>query len=313
MDLPQQQSQGLGLTGLSVTRKILPYVPETVVPTPKSSQPPLLEPLGQGQPSQGQTSQGQPSQGQTSQGQNKQELPITQKPHMLQTHNENQIELLTEALDTLKLSYSQKLSLKHRYLSLLREYTYRSRRYSNAFHVLRIIISVGSLIVPALLSVQFTGGSSSTGQDQTKQVSTSTAVYWVVWVLSLCVTISNAVMTLMKIDKKYYTLHTTLHQIVSEGWLYIELSGKYSGFKTPSDIPTHINQYVFFCQTLEKIRMKQVSDEYYKLNEAQQHSVLDKDQLIPPTPFKLIPFEPDEKVEVLSKEDAKQEESYSTP
>ena len=118
-------------------------------------------------------------------------------------------------------------------------------------------------------------------------------------------------MTLMKIDKKYYTLHTTLHQIVSEGWLYIELSGKYSGFKTPSDIPTHANQFVFFCQTLEKIRMKQVSDEYYKLNEAQQHALLDKDQLIPPTPFKLTPFEPDEKVEVLSKEDAKPEENNS--
>ena len=130
--------------------------------------------------------------------------PITQKPKMLQTHNENQIDLITEALDSLKLSYSQKLSLKHRFVSLLREYTFRSKRYSNAFHTLRIIISVGSLIVPALLSVQFTGGSSSTGQDQTKQVTTSTAVYWVVWVLSLCVTISNAVMTLMKIDKKYY-------------------------------------------------------------------------------------------------------------
>jgi len=282
---PAQQQplgqQGLGLAGLSITRRILPFTPG---PGPES---PLAQPQPQAQ----------------------RQDPLTQKPRMLQTHNENQIELITEALDTLKLSHGQKLSLKHRFLSLLQEYTHRSRLYSNAFHTLRIIISVGSLIVPALLSVQFTGGSSSTGQDQTKQVTTSTAVYWVVWVLSLCVTISNAVMTLMKIDKKYYTLHTTLHQIVSEGWLYIELSGKYSGFKTPSDIPTHANQYVFFCQTLEKIRMKQVSDEYYKLNEAQQHSVLDKDQLIPPTPFKITPFEPDEKVEVISKEDVKENSS----
>jgi len=291
MDLPPapaQQQQGLSLAGLSVTRKILPFIPG---PTPESpvQLPPLspLSPLPQGQ------------------GQGQGQHPITQKPHMLQTHNENQIELITEALDTLKLTYSQKLSLKHRFLSLLQEYTYRSRRYSNAFHTLRIIISVGSLIVPALLSVQFTGGSSSTGQDQTKQVTTSTAVYWVVWVLSLCVTISNAVMTLMKIDKKYYTLHTTLHQIVSEGWLYIELSGKYSGFKTPSDLPTHANQYIYFCQAIEKIRMKQISDEYYKLNESHYNTMVDKEQLIPPTPFKITPFEPDEKVEVLSKENGK--------
>ena len=237
---------------------------------------------------------------------------LTQRPALLQTHNENQIDLITEALDGLKLSYHQKLSIKHRFLSLLQEYTFRSKRYSNAFHILRIVISVGSLIVPALLSVQFTGGSSSAGQDTSKQVTTSTAVYWVVWVLSLCVTISNAIMTLMKIDKKYYTLHTTLHQIVSEGWLYIGLSGKYSGFKTPSDLPTHANQYVYFCQTLEKIRMKQVSEEYYKLNESQQQFIQDKDQLIPPTPFKLTSFESEEKVEVLSKEDDKSKEDNSS-
>jgi len=278
-------TEGQGFKGMTISRRILPALEVSPQHTQQTQQQHKIE--------------------------DESKQPITQKPKMLQTHNENQIDLITEALDSLKLSYSQKLSLKHRFVSLLREYTFRSKRYSNAFHTLRIIISVGSLIVPALLSVQFTGGSSSTGQDQTKQVTTSTAVYWVVWVLSLCVTISNAVMTLMKIDKKYYTLHTTLHQIVSEGWLYIELSGKYSGFKTPSDTPTHANQYVFFCQTLEKIRMKQVSEEYYKLNDSQQNSLVDKDQLIPPTPFKLEPFQAEEKVEVLSKENAKPEEENS--
>jgi hypothetical protein len=145
------------------------------------------------------------------------------------------------------------------------------------------------LIVPALLSVQFTGGSSSSGSTQ--QVSTS--VYWVVWVLSLFVTMSNALMTLMKIDKKYYTLHTTLHHIVSEGWLYIELSGKYSGYKTPGEAPTHENQYIHFCQVLEKIRMKQIGEEYYKLTESNQilSKINEGDQLIPPTPMRALPFE----------------------
>ena len=273
-----------GLQGLSVTRKILPE--------------PRQEPRQE-------RGQDENTTNTTNTTNKRRKSIITQRPGALQTHNENQIELITDAMDGLKLSYHQKLSIKHRFLSLLQEYTYRSKRYSNAFHTLRIIISVGSLIVPALLSVQFTGGSSSTSQTASNQVTTSTTVYWVVWVLSLCVTISNALMTLMKIDKKYYTLHTTLHQIVSEGWLYIELSGKYSGFKTPSDIPTHANQYVYFCQTLEKIRMKQVAEEYYKLNDGQQQPIQDKDQLIPPTPFKLTSFESEEKVEVNNKEDDK--------
>ena len=221
------------------------------------------------------------------------------RPRLMQTHNENQIELVTEAIDSLELSVQKKLSIKHRFISLLEEYTFRSNRYSRAFHSLRLIISVGSLIVPALLSVQFTGGSSSTGSSSTE---VSVSVYWVVWVLSLCVTISNAVMTLMKIDKKYYTLHTTLHQIVSEGWLYIELSGKYSGYNTPGEAPTHDNQFVYFCHSLEKIRMKQVGDEYYKLPDANQQNakVNEGSQLIPPTPMRL-PFTTE--VEEKSKEE----------
>ena len=224
---------------------------------------------------------------------------LATRPRLMQTHNENQIELVTEAIESLDLSVQKKLSIKHRFISLLEEYTFRSNRYSRAFHSLRLIISVGSLIVPALLSVQFTGGSSSTGSSSTE---VSVSVYWVVWVLSLCVTISNAVMTLMKIDKKYYTLHTTLHQIVSEGWLYIELSGKYSGYNTPGEAPTHDNQFVYFCHSLEKIRMKQVGDEYYKLTDANQQNakVNEGSQLIPPTPMRL-PFTTE--VEEKSKEE----------
>ena len=51
--------------------------------------------------------------------------------------------------------------------------------------------------------------------------------------------------------------------------------------------------------------MKQVAEEYYKLNDGQQQPIQDKDQLIPPTPFKLTSFESEEKVEVNNKEDDK--------
>ena len=200
------------------------------------------------------------------------------------SHNNRQIQYFNEAFSSLpNLTDSQKLTLKNRFLSLLEEYTHRAKKYSITFHTLRIIISVGSLIVPAILSVQI--------DTSSRSITTySTNVYWVVWVLSLCVTISNAMMTLMKIDKKYYILHTTLHHLISEGWLYIELSGKYSGFKTPGQIPTHQNQYVYFCHSLEKTRMKQVEDEYYKLTEINNASVAPADPLVPPTPLKAITF-----------------------
>jgi len=112
-------------------------------------------------------------------------------------------------------------------------------------------------------------------------------VYWIVWVVSLFVTISNGIIALLKIDKKYYVLNTTYQHLLSEGWQYIELSGKYSGFYTQGIGPTHENQFIFFCNTLEKIRMRHIQDEYYKVEEHPSQQTL---AIVPPSPLKPLPF-----------------------
>lgn len=164
----------------------------------------------------------------------------------------NSLDDLVSAIKLIDLDDVKKKILIYRFTSLLREYRSRSNFYSVSFHVLRITITVGSLIVPALLSVQG---------------SMTTIVYWCVWVLSLCVTISNGIMTLFKVDKKYYVLNTTYHHIVSEGWQYISLTGRYDGNKTPGFPVTHDTQFKIFCRSLEKTRMKQVEDEYFRVPE----------------------------------------------
>ena len=208
----------------------------------------------------------------------------------------NTLSAMEEALDTIPLTPMQRSILQLRFLALLREYKNRSTNYSCSFNSLRIIISIGSLIVPALLSIQFTS-TSSTASAGVSQMSMS--MYWVVWVLSLCVTISNAIIVLLKIDKKYYTLNTTYQHLLSEGWQFVELSGKYNGFNLPSEISTHQNQFIFFCNILEKIRMRNVQDEFYKVDDHAQAAK--PDQLVPPTPLKPIalPFSTTEKPEVL--------------
>jgi hypothetical protein len=133
----------------------------------------------------------------------------------------------------------------------------RACRIAAFFHVSRTIITVGSLIVPALLSVQ--------GPDATSpHVAT---IYWSTWVISLLVTMCNALIAMIKLDKRYYLVHTTLELLISEGWQFLELTAKYSGFHTPGIAPTHENQFIFFCHAVEKIRMRQVEEEYYKLSE----------------------------------------------
>jgi hypothetical protein len=169
---------------------------------------------------------------------------------------------IEQSLQKTKLDTNIRESLLARYITLLRDYDGRKGRYSWSFHILRLIVTVGSLIVPAVLSVQYTSGNVN---EQTANLSAE--VYWIVWTLSLFVTISNGIMTLLKMDKKYHSLHTTFEQLISEGWQYVHLSGKYFGTLTPGEIASHENQFPFFCFYIEKVRMKHIEDEYYKTAE----------------------------------------------
>jgi Protein of unknown function (DUF4231) len=170
------------------------------------------------------------------------------------------------ALEKSTLNELEKIILKERYVRLVRGYQRRARFFTVCYHIMRLFITVGSLIVPALLSIQYTN--TATTQVISDPGTFEYRVYWATWVISLLVTTSNGLISVFKIDKKYYIAHTTLEHLSSEGWQYLELSGRYSGFYTPSVIPTHSNQFIFFCSTVEKIKMKQVEEEYYKLGDS---------------------------------------------
>jgi hypothetical protein len=161
------------------------------------------------------------------------------------------------------LSEFQRNTITTRFINVTENIHQRSRYYSVWFHVGRTVVTVGSLIVPALLSIQY----SSSLQESLPYI-----IYWITWCISLLVTTSNGIMTLFKIDKKFYFLHTTYEQLMSEAWQYIHLSGKYSGYYLKDGQPNHENQYVFFCHNLEKIKLKQVEEEYFKLIESQPSS-----------------------------------------
>jgi len=151
-----------------------------------------------------------------------------------------------------------KNSIRRRYLHLIHEFRGRALCYSLLYHIGHLIITVGSLIVPALLSVQYTN---SLIEYQTK-------IYWLTWTLSLLVTTFNGVLVLFKVDKKFHSLHTTLERLRSEGWQYLELTGRYAGHLLHNgEESTHKNQHRFFCHYVEKIKLSQVEEEYYKYDD----------------------------------------------
>lgn len=174
------------------------------------------------------------------------------------------------ALTKTRLDDLQKIIFQQRFIQVLRTFETRCFRISIFFHILRILVSVGSLIVPALLSIQYSDTSSTTSIKD--PYSFAYEIYWATWVISLLVTTSNGVISVFKVDKKYFFLHTTMEQLRSEGWQYLELSGRYSGFHTPGKIPSHENQFIYFCHAVEKIKMHQVEEEYFKLTDTHLHT-----------------------------------------
>ena len=165
-------------------------------------------------------------------------------------------------LNDIEISEIQKHIIRTRYLNIVEDFQRRSRNYSCIFFSGHFIITVGSLFVPALLSIQNSDKSFTfTGNDNSDK-SFTVEVYWVTFVISLLVTIFNGVLTLFKVNKKYYSLHTSLERLRSEGWQYFSLTGRYANNYNNST--THLNQFVYFIHYIEKIKMKQVEEEYYK-------------------------------------------------
>jgi hypothetical protein len=196
-------------------------------------------------------------------------------------------------LQHLEISDVQKQIIESRYLNILENLQKRARNHSIVFFVGHFIITVGSLLVPALLSIQNSDKSFTfSGIDFNVQI------YWTTFIISLLVTMWNGILTLFKIDKKYYFIHTTLERLRSEGWQYFGLTGRYSGHLTGNNKPTHTNQFVFFTHYIEKIKMKQIEEEYYKTDEksSQAPTIFNQNGTVINTQSELYPPSPDKPI-----------------
>jgi hypothetical protein len=163
--------------------------------------------------------------------------------------------------DLIDLTVQQRETIKSRYRFLMSEYRYRCLIYTVLFYVLRITMTVGSLVVPALLSLK-------SGPDN------NDTLYWITWAISLAVTTSNGLTTLFKLDKRYFVLQAVAEKLRSETWQYLALSGRYSGH-FGGVRPSHKNQYVFYCYNMEKVRMNHIDEEFVKAAEIADHKVKD--------------------------------------
>jgi len=158
-----------------------------------------------------------------------------------------------QALAAIQLAVDKRTYVEERYIPMLRA-TYRHcRRIAILFNTNRIIVTVGSIIVPALLAIQHTDSP------------TATTLYWITWTTSLLVTICNGLMTMFKLDRKYYLFHASFEQLKTEGWQYVALTGAY---KPTHGTLSHDTHFVAFAQAVERLRMRETEEVYLKLQDS---------------------------------------------
>lgn len=148
------------------------------------------------------------------------------------------------------LSDQQKATIKERYRFLMAEYRRRLWMYALMFYMLRITMTVGSLTVPALLSLSVAPAQAD-------------FLKWLTWGISLAVTTANGLITLFKIDKRFFLLRSVAERLRTETWQYLSLAGRYSGHYGGHK-PTHANQYVYYTSQVERLRMRHIEEEFVR-------------------------------------------------
>lgn len=162
---------------------------------------------------------------------------------------------ISYVVDCLVLEDNKREIIKKRYLEEVRYYTHKSRQIEIIYITLSLFITIGSITLPALLSIQQLQYSSDEETNQKYR----DMIYWITWCLSLIISIFNGIIQLFSLHKQYISYNNTKEKMLAEGWQYFQLSGEY--YNT-----SHEDSFNEFCEEIEEIKKNQVDKELHFLN-----------------------------------------------
>jgi hypothetical protein len=145
--------------------------------------------------------------------------------------------------------------MKIRYLRVVNNLEKSSKISSFWYYTLTGIITVGTILTSSLITVQ----------DRSKN---DNAIYWSVWSISLSVTLSNAILKMLGLDKSHISRNIKLNQFKSEGSLYLSKTGIY-------DINNNDERFKLFVANIEKLKREMILDEYLQ-NEDQRNDATER-------------------------------------
>ena len=172
------------------------------------------------------------------------------------SHFERKVTSIIECLD---LDDFQKKILYKRYVRQVALYERRTRNFGITYNTFRTSVTVGSILIPALLSIQ----------NEEKETNN---IYWTTWGISILITICNGCIQLYSLDKNYIVFSMIVQKLKTEGWKYFECAGQYKD-------KTHKENFVTFCENIEKLKMKQVNKEIEFITKQGDGDVNDNDSL----------------------------------
>ena len=144
-------------------------------------------------------------------------------------------ERITTVIAELKISEARRFTLLHRYVAVVELYERLARREDRVYACLRAVVTMGSLVVLALLTLSDT------------RVYRGTVSFMLTFMLSVVVTGSNAFIELFAIQKRSRVYWLTFKKLESEGWEYAHSAGKYAGQDPADTFPAFLHTVVTTC------------------------------------------------------------------
>ena len=117
-------------------------------------------------------------------------------------------------INTIDLDEFQKKILFKRYVRQVALYEKRTRNFGVTYNTFRTAVTVGSIMIPALLSIQ-------NDEDHGNNI------YWTTWGISILITICNGCITLYSLDKNYIVFSMIVQKLKTEGWKYFQKPNGY--------------------------------------------------------------------------------------
>ena len=174
---------------------------------------------------------------------------------MLFCFNSGYREKFTPIIRNIDLEENRRKIILTRFLEEAILYDKKARMAEFFYILFSLVITIGSVILPALLSIQNVNFSEDDEIDEIYRE----RVYWFSWCISLLISICNGLIQLLSLNKQYSSYIVVREKLVSEGWKYLELCDEYED-------GTHKGKFTKFCEEIENIKKTQTDREVVFLN-----------------------------------------------